>query len=130
MATGSGKTITSMVAACRLQNELDSLLVVVSAPYRPLINQWCEQINKFNVVPVNLSDATGSENRNKLISKVDLNLKLAVSRAEILVVSNVILCDSSFIESISKINSKKLLIADECHNLGTPDFLSNPPSSF
>ena len=41
MATGSGKTITAMVCATRLQNKLNGLIVVVSAPYKPLIEQWC-----------------------------------------------------------------------------------------
>ena len=38
MATGSGKTIAALAAAARLQDECTSLLIVVSAPYRPLVN--------------------------------------------------------------------------------------------
>lgn len=40
MATGSGKTIASMIAAHRLYEGNKPLFIVVAAPYRPLLEQW------------------------------------------------------------------------------------------
>lgn len=130
MATGAGKTITSMICATKLQDDLGKLLVVVSAPYRPLIEQWCGEIREFDIQPINLSAAGGPENRNREIKQAARRLRIGNSKAEILVISNDTLCTTQFIESISSINVPKLLIADECHNLGAASFTRKPPEVF
>ena len=45
MATGSGKTIAAMICAHRLYEAEKPLLIVVAAPYIPLIQQWCDEIS-------------------------------------------------------------------------------------
>ena len=130
MATGSGKTITSMICAARLQDEVGSLLVVVSAPYRPLIAQWCDEIKEFSVHPINLTDAGGLEARNREIRQSGRRLRMGHSQAEVLVVSNDTLCTEPFIQALKGIKAHKLLIADECHNLGAAAFSANPPVIF
>lgn len=130
MATGAGKTITSMICASRLQDEIGSLLVVVTAPYRPLIEQWCDEIREFGVQPINLTAAGGPEARNKEIRQAGRRLSMGHSRAEVLVVSNDTLCTERFIRSVAAVKAKKLLIADECHNLGAASFTANPPEEF
>ena len=130
MATGSGKTITSMIGAARLQEEVGNLLVVVSAPYRPLIAQWCDEISEFTVHPINLTDAGGPEARNREIRQAGRRLRMGHSQAEVLVVSNDTLCTEPFIQTLTGIKAHKLLIADECHNLGAATFSANPPDIF
>ena len=49
MATGSGKTITAMICAHRLYDVQKPLLIVVAAPYLPLIDQWCDEIEPFGL---------------------------------------------------------------------------------
>ena len=61
MATGSGKTITAMICAHRLYEVEKPLLVVVSAPYIPLIQQWCDEIAPFGLKAVNLTEAKGEK---------------------------------------------------------------------
>ena len=130
MATGSGKTITSMICAARLQDEIGSLLVVVSAPYRPLIEQWCDEIREFGIQPVNLTAAGGPDARNREIRRAGRRLRMGHARAEVLVVSNNTLCTERFIQSLSAVKGHKLFIADECHNLGAASFTGNPPREF
>ena len=130
MATGAGKTITSMICAARLQDEVESLLVVVSAPYRPLIAQWCDEIREFGVRPINLSTSGGPDARDREIRQAGRRLRMGHTHAEVLVVSNDMLCTESFIQSLSAVKVKKLLIADECHNLGAVSFTANPPEQF
>ena len=55
MATGSGKTITAMICAHKLYETEKPLLIVVSAPYVPLIEQWCDEIAPFGLEPINLT---------------------------------------------------------------------------
>ncbi len=130
MATGAGKTITSMICATQLQDEVDSLLAVVSAPYRLLIEQWCSEIQEFGVYPINLTTAGGPEERDHEIKQARRRLRMGTSRAEVLVASNDTLCTERFVNSIASVQAAKLLIADECHNLGAESFISNPPDVF
>jgi len=130
MATGAGKTITSMICATKLQDEVDSLLVVVSAPYRPLIEQWCGEIQEFGVYPINLTTAGGPEKRDREIKQASRRLRTGTSRVEVVVTSNDTLCTERFVNSIASVQAAKLLIADECHNLGAESFISNPPDIF
>lgn len=130
MATGAGKTITSMICATKLQDEVDGLLVVVSAPYRPLIEQWCGEIQEFGVYPINLTTAGGPEKRDREIKQASRRLRTGTSRVEVLVTSNDTLCTERFVNSIASVRAAKLLIADECHNLGAESFINNPPDVF
>lgn len=130
MATGAGKTKTSMICATNLQNDIHQLLVVVSAPYRPLVEQWCDEITEFGICPSNLVAAGGPGARNREVRQAGRRLRMRHSRCEVLVVSNDTLCTENFRHALEKVKAKKLLIADECHNLGTPSFLANPPEVF
>ncbi len=130
MATGAGKTITSMICATKLQDEVDGLFVVVSAPYRPLIEQWCGEIQEFGVYPINLTTVGGPEKRDREIKQASRRLRTGTSRVEVLVTSNDTLCTERFVNSIARVQAAKLLIADECHNLGAESFISNPPDVF
>ena len=130
MATGSGKTIAAMVGATLLYEEVKSLLIVVSAPYVPLIQQWCSEIEPFGIKPIDLTTSGGPDGREKAIKDCNRRLKLGISEVEVLVVSNDTLCTSSFISALSSGTTKKLLIADEVHNLGSAGFMRDPPECF
>lgn len=130
MATGSGKTITAMICAIFLNQEEKPLLVVVAAPYIPLIAQWCEEISAFGVPPLNLTKFSGSRNRSKQLQKIRRKISSKISDVEIIVVSHDTLCDSEFQGSISKFDCSKLLVGDEVHNLGRKEFINNPPTIF
>ena len=53
MATGSGKTYTALGSITKLSQILnEQLAVVIVAPYQHLVEQWVEDINKFNVSPI------------------------------------------------------------------------------
>lgn len=131
MATGSGKTITAMIAATRLQDEIaGGLLVVVAAPYRPLIEQWCGEIADFGVDAVNLTAVGGPQARGREVGQAGRRLRTGMSRAEVLVVSNDTLCTDEFSERVAAVPATKLLIADECHNLGAASFTASPPEYF
>lgn len=130
MATGSGKTITAMICAARLQDEGSGLIVVVSAPYRPLIEQWCDEIRQFGVDPVNLTAVGGPSARSREIAQAGRRICNGLSRAEVLVVSNDTLCTEEFNRRVAALSPHKLLVADECHNLGADSFTANPPEYF
>lgn len=130
MATGSGKTITALAAATRLQNDCESILIVISAPYRPLVNQWIDEVAAFGVEPI---PSKGSA--QKRTDRLDLAIRSLVSRVsavQVAVVTQNYLTTKNFravLDSVPK-QVKTLLIADEVHNLGSAGFISNPPDRF
>ena len=131
MATGSGKTITSMIGAFRLYEKNKPLLIVVAAPYVPLIQQWCEEIESFGLSPVNLTIAGGVSQRAKQLQKLKRRLHTGVSDVETVVVSHDTLCTTEFLAAVGSFDAaQRLLIADEVHNLGRSAFVSKPPELF
>lgn len=130
MATGSGKTIAAMICAHRLYKIEKPLLIVVAAPYIPLIQQWCDEISPFGLKPVNLTEAKGAKGRAAELSKLKRRLRFGSSDVEIVVVTHRTLCNNDFKTELETFACKMLLIADEVHNLGSEGFITNPPCFF
>ncbi|MYK82916.1 MAG: DEAD/DEAH box helicase [Gammaproteobacteria bacterium] len=133
MATGAGKTLTSLICASRCQDRLPNqpFLIVVSAPSVPLIMQWAEEVRKFGVSPV--TPTLGSKAKTKLTS---LFRGLRGGGTHVAIVTNNMLCDPTFQETVKqKLQTRDgpiptLLIADEAHTLGAESFIRNKPSFF
>src|SRR5262249_2265572 len=93
MATGSGKKITAMICAHRLYQLNKPLLIVVAAPYIPLIQQWCDEIAPFGLRPVNLTVAAGARGRAQELNRIKRRFRNGTSDVEAVVVSHRTLCD-------------------------------------
>ena len=130
MATGSGKTITAMICAHRLYEEHNPLLIVVAAPYVPLIQQWCDEIAPFGLRAINLTTSSGASGRAQELNRIKRRFRTETSEVEIVVVSHDTLCDNAFKAEVEKFDCATLLIADEVHNLGSEGFITAPPSFF
>ena len=130
MATGSGKTITAMICARKLFDHHSPLLIVVAAPYIPLVQQWCDEIEPFGLSPTNLSLASGQSARATILNRLRRRLNSGRSSVEAIVVSHDTLCTPAFHSELKKFDAARLLIADEAHNLGREGFISDPPDFF
>ena len=130
MATGSGKTISAMICAHRLYSVKKPLLIVIAAPYIPLIQQWCDEISPFGLKAVNLTEANGAKGRAAELNRLKRRFRIGSSNVEIVVVSHRTLCNSEFKAELEKFDCKTLLIADEVHNLGSEGFITDPPHFF
>ena len=129
MATGSGKTVTSLICATRLQDRSEKpLLVIISAPYRPLVEQWREEVSEFGVVPLALTELESTA-RGSLIREAIRRLDRGVSDIEAAVVTHDYLLSDGFYDALESMpkSVETLLVADEVHNLGRPRFLARPP---
>ena len=130
MATGSGKTIAAMICSHRLYESTKPLLIVVAAPYVPLIQQWCDEIVTFGIRPINLTEANGPRGRARALGRLRRQLQSGASDAEAVVVSHRTLSDARFQAELARFSCTTLLIADEAHNLGSEGFIANPPTFF
>jgi superfamily II DNA or RNA helicase len=131
MATGSGKTVTSLICAARLQDAGAPVLVVVAAPYRPLVEQWADEVRDFGIEPANLARLDGRE-RIRVARDALMRLERKVTQVEAVVMTHDFLLSDPFDELLAVVPDgvATLLIADEVHNLGRPRFLARPPERF
>lgn len=116
MATGTGKTKTSLSAMARLYDRERRLAVIISVPYQHLVDQWFEDAKAFGLQPI-LAYKRKADWLNKLHQQV-----LEYNHGDRKIIS-VITTHTTFIESdfqniISTLQSPSLLIADEVHHLG------------
>jgi superfamily II DNA or RNA helicase len=126
MATGTGKTFTGLAAIARLSEGLsDKLAVIIVCPYQHLVEQWVEDIIKFNMKPIIGYSASSQKNwKSRLESAIrDQNLKVKNRDFFCFICTNATF-SSDFVQTqIKKIQGSALLVVDEAHNFGA-EYLS------
>lgn len=130
IATGGGKTLTSLVAASILNKKRENLFLIIAVPTLALLNQWAEDVVKFDIDPIN-SFAIPKQNLKKQISLALRKLKIGTSKCEVLIITHDAL-KSDLMNIFNGWSNKVtfMLIGDEVHNLGSKGFIGNPPSFF
>ncbi len=119
IATGGGKTLTSLVCMAKILSGERKALLVITVPKVPLIDQWCEDVELFGVKPVNTT-GLGSKGIAVALNKLRLNLKYSDGHVVVVMTHDAIKNDKVQ-AAIEKIKFLKGIIADEVHNLGTFD---------
>jgi superfamily II DNA or RNA helicase len=115
MATGSGKTVTSIYGLVRLFEKAERLFVVVAVPYQALADQWIEELGAFDIsaVPCYESTANWAE---RLSREVTLFETGALRFAACLVVNRT-LSSAEFQQRIARVPGDLLaFLGDECHH--------------
>ena len=120
MATGTGKTYTGLGAISKLSEDLDDeLAVIIVAPYQHLVEQWVEDIEKFNMNPIVAYGNPAHKDWRKKLSKAVLDQKIRRDkRFFCMVCTNATFTDKYLQEQIGKIKTPILLVVDEAHNFG------------
>ncbi len=128
MATGSGKTITALVAGHRLAEDEGSLLIVIAAPTLPLVEQWADEARLFSLTPVVPHGSRADKLRS--VEEACQRLAFRSTNVEAVVVTHDLLCDEDFQNVVARRRGSSLLVADEVHNLGRAAFVERPPDFF
>lgn len=114
MATGTGKTWTAIYSAKRLLEE-HKCLIVIAAPYKHLVKQWAEDVNKL------FSDAEtvliSSENPHwyTISKRLVLSQQYHPDKQIILITTIKSFYSEKFEKVIKLSDEEKLLIVDEAH---------------
>lgn len=132
MATGTGKTYTGLGAISKLSEDLnDDLAVIVVAPYKHLVEQWVEDIVKFNMKPIIAYGDPAHKDWRKKFSKAIIDQKIRRDKRFLCVVTtNVTFASPDFQERIDKIKSPILLVVDEAHNFGARSYAKHLDDRF
>ncbi|MCC6630150.1 MAG: DEAD/DEAH box helicase [Chloroflexi bacterium] len=131
MATGAGKTIAALICATRVLETHAPLLVIISAPYRPLVQQWQDEVRAFGVEPLELTELSGDDRARRLSQGVR-ELRYGFADVHVAVVTTDFLVDHRFRRILDAIPAsiRTMLIGDEVHNLGAAGFVKDPPQRF
>ncbi len=117
MATGTGKTFTSLLAVKRIVEQKGNAIVLVCIPQITLIIQWEEAINSVFDNPVVHKCAF---NRSEWFSKLACDLKFFDGGDLVFAITTYdSLTDSKFQDLIQQVKGNLVYIFDECHKLGT-----------
>lgn len=124
MATGTGKTYTGLGAISKLSEDInDNLAVIIVAPYKHLVEQWVEDIVKFNMKPIiAYGDPVYKDWRKKFFKAITDQKIRKDKRFFCVVTTNVTFASPDFQEKIDKIKSPILLVVDEAHNFGARSY--------
>ena len=114
MATGTGKTWTAIYSAKRLLEE-HKCLIVIAAPYKHLVRQWAEDVNKL--FPDAETVLISSENPQwyTISKRLVLSQQYHPEKQIILITTIKSFYSAKFEKVINLSDEEKLLIVDEAH---------------
>jgi len=119
MATGTGKTLTSLSAAINRYNAIGRLALIIVVPYLHLLEQWERECIKFGFQPILCSSAHRDWHIEVKTKIQDFNIK-ALHHICILAVHATASTDR-FIKATKNLKQgQTMIIGDEVHGLGAP----------
>lgn len=127
MATGTGKTITSLNCLLEIYNRCGYYMAIILVPTITLVNQWEEECRKFRfsrIIKLFSKNPKWKE-RIDLIKMEEKMLKDCDTPKSFIIISTYAsFARESIFETLNSFDRKKvLLIADEAHNMGSPSIL-------
>ena len=124
MATGTGKTLTGLGAISKLSEDLDDVLaVIIVCPYQHLVEQWVEDIVRFNIKPIIGYSSSPQKDWKKRLAKAVRDQKLRRDKSFFcFVCTNATFTNTTVQDELSKIQSPVLLVVDEAHNFGARSY--------
>lgn len=117
MATGTGKTITSLLIANEYKKNYKGIFLIILVPFTHLVDQWeenCEVLGFRNLLKCyGLKESW----KYRLEGRVrDFNI--GISDIEVVISTYKTASSIEFNDILGKIKSKAFIIGDECHYFG------------
>lgn len=122
LATGAGKTITSIYAAVKTLEVNEGMVLVVAVPYQDLADQWCDELQLFNIHALRCYGSR-SEWEPALQAYLSRNRGNQKEMLAIVVV-NKTLKTAHFQAYVNQFDPSRLFfIGDECHHHNSQAFI-------
>lgn len=124
MATGTGKTITSLNCALHEYHESGKYQVLVLVPTIALVDQWKDEIETFGFTGIIEVSSANPQWRAQL-TQLKNNIRLYKKNCNFFIVSTYdSYCNRDFQQLVIQLPGDLMLIADEAHNIGSPTVLA------
>lgn len=121
MATGTGKTITSLLAAERYKKINGRMFLVIYAPFTHLVEQWKRECEKFGFKYITLC----YESKNRWLDELEQeirNFNIGILKVHVVITTYKTAATPHFNALINKVAYHSVLVADECHYIGSRAF--------
>lgn len=125
MATGTGKTITSLNCLLNEYKKTGIYRAIITVPTTALVEQWKKECVKFNFM--NIITVSSKENWDKNLAFFNTASKL-IDTSYIVIVTYASLPRPKFQSYFTRLPKDTILIADETHNLGSQGLLRLLPN--
>lgn len=125
MATGTGKTITSLNCLLEIYKRKGYYKAIILVPTITLVNQWEEECRKFhfdNVIKVFSKNNDWQDE----IGRISMDESYGINKDEsyVIITTYASFTRSKTFKLLNSFDSRRvLLIADECHNMGSATML-------
>jgi superfamily II DNA or RNA helicase len=124
MATGTGKTITSLNCLLNEYKKSGVYRAIITVPTTALVEQWKKECAKFNFQ--NIITVSSKENWDKNLAFFNTASKL-IDTSYIVIVTYASFPRHKFQSYFTQLPKDTILIADETHNLGSQGLLGLLP---
>ncbi|MCT1530197.1 DEAD/DEAH box helicase family protein [Sphingobacterium daejeonense] len=127
MATGTGKTITSLNCLLEVYKKTGYYKALILVPTITLVNQWENECKKFNFTNI-VKVCSKSRWKNDFAAILTRERLSPTEQVSYIVISTYasFARENIFVE-LNQLPAKTLLIADECHNMGSGTLLKLLP---
>lgn len=119
MATGTGKTYTALLAITRIYKVLKGVLgVIILCPYQHLVEQWVEDMKKFNLTPIVAYSESSYKGYKESIKNAIFEFAIETRKHFCIICTNDTFKSKEIQVAFQRLKGNVLLVADEAHNLG------------
>lgn len=125
MATGTGKTITSLNCLLNEYKKTGIYRAIITVPTTALVEQWKKECIKFNFK--NVITVSSKDNWDKNLGFFNTASKL-IDTSYIVIITYATLPRQKFQSYFTQLPKDTILIADETHNLGSQGLLRLLPN--
>ncbi|MDR1182301.1 MAG: DEAD/DEAH box helicase family protein [Bacteroidales bacterium] len=124
MATGTGKTITSLNCLLEIYKKTGYYKALILVPTITLVNQWESECRKFNFIKITKVCSKSPRWKNEIGSiLLQEKLQKAEQVSYIVIATYASFARPNIFAELNQLSAKTLLIADECHNMGSVTML-------
>lgn len=119
MATGTGKTITSLNCALEEFKLIKEYQLVILVPTNALVSQWVGEVTKFNFKNIIL--VNGQSNWQEKLVALKGDFEWGDTSNYVIISTYASFLNPAFIRNVNGVTTdNSILIADEAHNIGAP----------
>lgn len=117
MATGTGKTITSLNCVLEEYRKCGAYRILILVPTIDLVHQWTKEVSQFNYKNIYIVNS-GTNWRSEL-SSLKEDFEWGIEHNYVIISTYASFVDTTFQHIVNSIaDDKTILIADEAHNVG------------
>jgi len=116
MATGTGKTITSLNCVLEEYKLNSKYHVIILVPSKSLLEQWINEVSQFNFL--NIIVIGGGHDGIQQIPSYVSNFNAGIKKNVVIISTYLSFLSDRFFKYFVKIQNEFILIADEAHNMG------------